>query len=124
MNINDMSLEQAADATIRISDAVSFVLEDPEVAKLLDDISQSDTKNLMEWISRYLPRIARAVLQRHRDSFYEIVGALSLQSKEKVGQMNFREAVNLLQENWEILMGFFTSSGSRTEPDGTQPANA
>lgn len=110
MNINEMDLDQASDAMLRISNVIGFVLEDKEVTDLLDEIGQSDSESIMEWIPKYLPKIAQIVLRKHRDSMYEIISALSGESKQQVGKMNFGQVVALLRENWETLTGFFPSA--------------
>lgn len=112
MNINEMNLDQASDAMLRVSNALGFVFQDEEVCNLLDEISASESTSIMEWISKYLPRIAAMLLQRHRDSMYEIIGALSQTDAKKVGKMNFREVVEILQDNWETLKSFFPSSAA------------
>lgn len=122
MNINEMSMDQASDAMLRISNALGFILEDEEVTTLLDDIGKSESSSPMMWIHKYLPRIANAALRRHKDDVYEIIGALSQQDKKAVGNMNFMQAVALLKENWETLMGFFTSSEASAQTNVTQPA--
>lgn len=122
MNINEMSMDQASDAMLRISNALGFILEDEEVTTLLDDLGKSESSSPMMWIPKYLPRIANAALQRHKDDVYEIIGALSQQDKKAVGKMNFLQAVALLKENWEVLTGFFTSSEVSAQTNGTQPA--
>ena len=110
MNINEMDLDQASDAMLRISNVIGFVLEDKEVTDLLDEIGQSDSESIMAWIPKYLPKIAQIVLRKHRDSMYEIISALSGESKQQVGKMNFGQVVALLRENWETLTGFFPSA--------------
>lgn len=120
MNINEMNLDQASDAMLRISNVLGFVLEDKEVTDLLDEIGQSNSESIMKWIPKYLPKIAKIVLRKHRDSMYEIISALSGESKEQVGKMNFGQVVALLRENWETLTGFFTSAEASAQTNVTQ----
>lgn len=122
MNINEMSMDQATDAMLRISNALGFILEDEEVTALLDDLGKSESSSPMMWIPKYLPRIANAALRRHKDDVYEIIGALSQQDKKAVGKMNFLQAVALLKENWETLTSFFTSSEASAQTNVMQPA--
>ena len=109
MNINQMTMDQASDAAIRISSALSFVLDDKEVKELIKGISDKDKTPLLDWIPQYLPRIATVALKRHRESLYEIIGALDQKDADEVGKMSFIDAVKVLQENWKELSGFFTS---------------
>lgn len=120
MNINEMNLDQASDAMLRVSNALGFIFQDEEVCNLLDDISASESTSIMKWIPKYLPRIAAMVLQRHRDSMYEIIGALSQTDTKKVGKMNFREVVEILRDNWETLMSFFPSTAASAGTNVTQ----
>lgn len=120
MNINEMNLDQASDAMLRVSNALGFVFQDEEVCNLLDEISASESTSIMKWIPKYLPRIAAMVLQRHRDSMYEIIGALSQTDTKKVGKMNFREVVEILRDNWETLMSFFPSTAESAGTNVTQ----
>lgn len=120
MNINEMDLDQASEAMLRISNALGFVFQDEEVCNLLDEISASESTSIMKWIPKYLPRIAAMVLQRHRDSMYEIIGALSQTDTKKVGKMNFREVVEILRDNWETLMSFFPSTAESAGTNVTQ----
>lgn len=114
MNISEMDLDQASEAMLRISNAISFILEDEEVTTLLDDISESEKTSIMKWIPKYVPRIANVALKRHRENLYEIIGALSQKDRKQVGKIPFGEAVGLIRENWETLAGFFSSSEPST----------
>ena len=122
MNINEMDLDQASEAMLRISNALGFILEDEEVTKLLDDLGASESTSPMKWIPKYLPRIANVALMRHKTDLYEIIGALGQQDRKQVGKMNFGEAVGLLRENWETLAGFFSSSEPSTQTNETLPS--
>lgn len=122
MNINQMDLDQASEAMLRISGALGFILEDEEVTKLLDDLGASESTSPMKWIPKYLPRIANAALRRHKEDLYEIIGALSQQDRKQVGKMNFIDAVGLIRENWEVLNSFFQSSEPSTQTNETSPS--
>lgn len=121
MNINQMDLDQASEAMLRISNVLGFILEDEEVTKLLDDIGASESTSYMEWIPKYLPRIANVALRRHKEDLYEVIGALSQQDRKQVGKMNFIDAVALIRENWEVLNSFFPSSEPSTKMNVIMP---
>ena len=112
MNLNQMNMDEASDAAIRISSALSFVLEDKEVKDLFKDMTESKGTALMDWVPKYLPKIANIALKRHKESLYEIIGALTQKDAKEVGKMNFFEALSVLQENWKVLSGFFTTSNA------------
>ena len=114
MNISTMTNDQASDAMIRISAALGFICEDEEVKKLMDDFSKSEGATLMQNISAFLPRVTALAFRKHKDSLYEIIGALSQKGREEVGKMNFVESVNLLRENFQVLLDFFPSSDTST----------
>lgn len=110
MSIGDMNLDQATEATIRITDAISSLLEDNEVVDLLNDIGKSESGSPLAWLSKYLSKIIKLALCKHKDSIYEIVSALRQIDKKEVGKLSFKEVVADLKENWEIIIGFFTDS--------------
>ena len=114
MNISQMTNDQASDAMIRISAALGFICEDEEVKALMKDFSEAEDSTLMQNISAFLPRVTALAFRKHRDSLYEIIGALSQKDKKAVGKMNFVESVNLLRENLQVLLDFFPSSGTST----------
>lgn len=122
MTINEMDLDQASEAMLRISNVLGFILEDEEVTKLLDDIGASESTSPMKWIPKYLPRIANVALRRHKEDLYEIIGALSQQDIKQVGKMNFIDAVGLIRENWEVLTSFFQSSEPSNQTNETLPS--
>lgn len=109
MNLNEMNMDQASDAAIRISSAISFALEDKEVKALIDDISATGSDvEILDWIPKFLPKIVFCLLKRHREALYEIVGALTQKDSSEVGKMNAGEVIKVLKENWSVLTGFFT----------------
>lgn len=109
MTFDQMTMDQASDAAIRISAAVSFVLEDKEVAGLIDDISKTGGNvEIASWIPTFLPRISGVLFKRHRNALYEIVGALTQQDAGAVGKMQAGEVIGVIKENWSVLTGFFT----------------
>lgn len=114
MTIYEMNNDQATDAMIRISAALCFVLEDSEVMDVIKEAQEVREKTVLEGITMILPKVTALVFRKHRDSLYEIVGALSQQDKKAVGRMNFRQTVDLLKENWETIKDFFPSSDTVT----------
>lgn len=112
MRIDDMSLDQATDAMTRISAALAVVCEDEDVQRLIDELADGESGSWISWIPKYLPRITSLVFRKHRESFYEVIGALAQQDAKTVGEMNSKVAVELLRENWGAITDFFSSSES------------
>lgn len=112
MNISEMSNDQATDAIVRISAALNFICEDKEVVELFQNLSDDKGKDmtLIESITKYLPRVTALALRKHKDSMYEIVGALAQKDSKEVGKMSFTETLGLLRENWETVKDFFSST--------------
>ena len=121
MTIYEMTNDQASDAMIRISAALCFVLEDKEVMDVIKEAQEIRDKTILEGVTMILPKVTALVFRKHRDSLYEIVGALSQQDRKAVGKMGFRETVELLKENWGTLKDFFPSSASGTETKDKEP---
>lgn len=117
MKISEMNNEQAMDAMVRISGVLSFILEDKEVKDLVTDLGaeQGSGLPLFDVATKYLRRIVTVAAQRHRESLYEIVGALEQKEAKEVAKMNFLRTYKVIQENWSELKSFFPSTGSMTE---------
>ena len=122
MTFREMDNDKASEAMVRISAALSFICEDEEVIKMLNDINDEENMTMLVGVTKYMPKLTALAFRRHKDDLYEIVGALSQKDKKQVGKMNFIETVKLLQENWDVLMDFFPSSDSSTETTVTQSA--
>lgn len=121
MNINAMSNDQAMDAMVRISSVLSFILEDKEIRDLMNDLGGDKGKDmtLLDGVTKYLPRITMIAAKKHRESLYEIVGALEQKDAKTVGKMNFMKTLTVIQENWSELKSFFQSFVSSGEMTGT-----
>ena len=116
MKLTEMSNDQATDAMVRIASALSFICEDEDVIKLFRELGESKgNTTLLQGVSNFMPKITALAFRKHKDSLYEIVGALSKKTKKEVGNMNFMETVQILRENWECIRDFFPFSGSLTE---------
>ena len=111
MKISEMSNDQATDAMIRISAALGFICEDEEMLGLIDEIRNLGTTPIVVAIPKILPKFTSMAFRRHKDSLYEIIGALCQKSKKDVGKMNFKETIALVKESYDdVLKDFFTSS--------------
>lgn len=121
MRISEMNNDMAMDAMVRISGALNIVMEDTEVRQLIEDLGGEKGGGLTLWdaVTKYMPRIVAIAAKRHRDSLYEIVGALNQKDAKQVGAMNFRETVALIQENWSELRDFFPRTDFSTAQTGS-----
>ena len=76
----------------------------------INGMKKSDV-NVVRAFGRSLPMFVGYALKKHRDDFFEIIGALDGKSKAAVAKMNFAETVNLVRDSYDdILAGFFTRS--------------
>lgn len=111
MKISEMTNDQATDAMVRISAAFGFICEDEEMLGMIDELQNMGSMPLIKAVPRVLPRFCSLAFRKHRDSLYEIIGALCQKTKKDVGKMNFKETIALIKESYDdILRDFFTSS--------------
>jgi hypothetical protein len=65
----------------------------------------------IQGIGRILPEFATYAFKEHKNDLYEIVGALTDQTAEKVAKMKFVDTLKVLKESYDdTLKDFFTSS--------------
>lgn len=121
MKISEMDNNQAMDAMVRISGVLNFILEDQEVKQLMEDLGSEDgeEKSWIDAITAYMPRIVTLAAKKHRESLFEIVGALEGKDTKAVAKMNFKKTVQTIMENWSDLKDFFTYTESTTGMTGT-----
>ncbi len=111
MKISEMNNDQATDAMVRISAALGFICEDEEMLSVIDDLQNLGNMPIVNAIPRVLPKFASLAFRKHKDSLYEIIGALCQKSKKDVGKMNFKETITMIKESYDdVLRDFFTSS--------------
>lgn len=113
MKISEMDNNQAADALVRIAEPVGNICDDEDfisIWKEINGMKKSDV-NVVRAFGRSLPMFVGYALKKHRDDFFEIIGALDGKSKAAVAKMNFAETVKLVRDSYDdILAGFFTRS--------------
>ena len=111
MKISEMTNEQAADALIRLSVPFGNICDDEEALKMLDEYKAMGEMPMIQTFGKLLPKFISYALKSHKDDLYEIIGALTFQTKEKVAKMNFVETIRVVRESYdEVLHSFFTSS--------------
>lgn len=114
MKITEMTNDQAAEAMIRLAVPFGNICEDEEALKLIDEYKGMENTPLIKTIGKLLPKVVAYILKTHKADLYEIVGALTFQTAEKVAKMNFAETVKIVKESYdEVLTSFFTSSVSQ-----------
>lgn len=115
MKISEMTNDQAAEAMIRLAVPFGNICEDEEALKLIDEYKGLSKIPVIQTIGRMLPKIAGYLLKTHKDDLYEIIGALTFQTAEKVAKMNFAETIKVMRESYdEVLVSFFPSSVVQT----------
>lgn len=118
MKISEMSVNQATETMIRISEPIANLCDDEDMLSLIDELSESRSVPLVKLIAKMLPKLTAVALQKHRDDLFEIISALLMMPKAKVGEMNFAEMIKALRDSVDdVLTGFFTSSDSAKKQD-------
>lgn len=111
MKISEMTNDQAMEALIRISAPFENICNDEDVISSLDRIAGMNNVPPIKIIGAILPMITTVGFKKHRQDLYEIVGALMMVPSSKLGNMNFKETMKVLQDSYdEMLRDFFTSS--------------
>lgn len=109
MKISEMNNDQATDAMIRISGPFESICGDDDVTEALDKIAKMGDEPFIKAIGAIIPMLTTTILKKHRADLYEIISALTMAPVSKVGKMNFKETVNILQDSYDdILRDFFT----------------
>lgn len=122
MKISEMTNDQATEAMVRLSAAFGFICEDEEILSVIDDLQNLGSMPLVKAIPKVLPKFCSLAFRKHKDSLYEIIGALCQKSKKDVGKMNFKETISLVKESYDdILRDFFTSSVPSQKKNEEEP---
>ena len=111
MKISEMNNEQATEAMIRLSVPFGNLCDDEKVVEMINKYRDMKDTPMIQTIGRVLPEIVMYAFKTHKDDLYEMVGALTDQTVEKVAKMNFVKTINVLKESYDdVLKDFFTSS--------------
>lgn len=109
MKISEMTNDQATDAMIRIAGPFESICNDDELIESLEKISKAGDMPMVKALGLIIPSIVTLGVKKHKRDLYEIVAALTMTPITKVGQMNFKETVQALQDSYDsILRDFFT----------------
>lgn len=116
MKISEMTNDQATDALVRLAEPFGHICEDAEAIKLFDEFKAMSDNPLIQTVGKMLPQIVAFLLRTHKHDLYEIIGALSFQSADKIAEANFVQTVKLVRESYdEVLLSFFPLSAMRTK---------
>lgn len=111
MKISEMTNEQATESLIRIADPIGNICEDEQAINLIDEYKKMSDVPFVKAIGKLIPKFITYLVKGHKDDLYEIVGALTFQTKEQVSKMNFVETINIVRNSWdEVLASFFPSA--------------
>lgn len=114
MKISEMNNEQAADALIRLSVPFGNLCEDEKIVEIIKKFQGISDQPMIQTMGKIIPEIAMFAFKEHKSDLYEIVGALTNQSVDKVAKMNFVKTVNILKDSYDdTLRDFFTSYKQR-----------
>ena len=123
MKISEMTNDQATEAMVRISAAFGFLCEDEEMVGMIDELQKLGNTPIVQAIPKVLPKFASLALRKHKNSLYEIIGALCMKSAKEVGKMNFKQTIELVKESYDdILRDFFTSPVLSAKKSGEELA--
>ncbi|MBR4352711.1 MAG: hypothetical protein IKQ01_06535 [Bacteroidales bacterium] len=116
-----MNNEQAADALIRLSVPFGNLCEDEKVVEIIKKFQGISDQPMIQTMGRIIPELVTFAFKTHKDDLYEIVGALTNQTTDKVAKMNFVTTVNILKESYDdTLRDFFTSYKQRIKENADQ----
>ena len=125
MKISEMNNEQAPEAMIRLSVPFGNLCDDEKVVELINKYRDMKDIPMIQTIGKVLPEIIMYAFKAHKTDLYEIVGALTDQTVEKVAKMNFVKTVNVLKESYDdVLKDFFTSSKARIKENAGESSQA
>jgi hypothetical protein len=111
----------AADVLVRIAQPVSNIMDDEQVADVLETLSGSRDVPYIKLISAMLPKVVPLALKSHRNDLYEVVGALENKPASAVGKANIMETMAVLRDSIDQdLIDFFKSTGGQDVTAGEE----
>jgi len=124
MKFSEMNNEQAADALVRLATPIGNICDDEKITNLIKEYQGIGNMPMIKVLGKFLPQIVGVVFKTHRSDMFEIVGALTMQTKDKAAKLNFLDSVNVIKEalNDEALMSFFPSLRRQTKKNGEESA--
>lgn len=109
MKISEMNNRQAREALIRLADPISNLCDDEELADMFKEFSNMGDVPMIQTVGKMIPKFALYAFEKHINDLYEIVGALTMQSRSQVEEMNFMETVKVIKDSYDdVLASFFT----------------
>ena len=118
MKISEMTNEQAADVLVRIATPFANICDDEQIQEIIKKYSEIEEGTpIVKVIAKIMPEAVACAFKKHKNDLFEVVGALTLQGKDKVAKMNFLETIKVIKEALtdEELTSFFTSFRVQTE---------
>lgn len=113
MKISEMTNKQATEAIIRLAEPIGNLCDDKEIAELFKQIGEMREVPMVTTIGKLLPRFIMYAFQKHLNDLYEVVGALTMQSRAQVEKMNVAETIKVMKDSYDdVFASFFTSSSS------------
>ena len=117
MKISKMTTDEAADALVKMSEAVTAIVADEESVPLLNALSVGIEAEGNEGITAALMRLVPFLLKKHRKEFYTIIGALDGKEEEEIGKFNLLSTIRVVRDSFDKdLLDFFKSSGEQMQP--------
>lgn len=118
MKISEMTNKQATEAIIRLAEPIGNLCDDEEIAALFKQLGEMQDVPMVTTIGKLLPRFITYAFKKHLNDLYEVVGALTMQSRAQVEKMNVAETIKAMKDSYDdVLASFFTSSSNATKMD-------
>lgn len=115
MKISQMTTDEAADALVKMSEAVTAIVADSESVPLLSGLSVAFEDR--EGLTAALMKLVPFLLKKHRHEFYTIIGALDGKTEEEIGKFNLLSTIRVVRDSFDKdLLDFFSNSGEQTQP--------
>ena len=119
MKISEMTNDQAADAIVKITPAISNIFSDKNSSELIDKLSKAENMTHQELFGKLIPEVLAYCMKDHKKDVYAIVGALNCKPVAEVGKMNFVQTIKEVKDSIdEEFIGFFKLSEPQAEKLG------
>lgn len=114
MKLSEMTTNQGADVILMITPDIETIVNDTELANLIKNRKKTDDENeAIKFSIISVVKIASHLLNSHRETTWNILGALNQKTADEIGKQPFVKTVgqifNMLND--KELLSFFTLSG-------------
>jgi len=114
MKLSEMTTDQTADVLVQIAPDIEILMSDGELIDKIQNRAKSNDKSEATKLGMAVAlNVATHLLKNHRESTWNIVGALNSKSAADVAAQSFPATLSQIVEiiSDKDLMDFFTPSG-------------